>query len=69
MKYLEELRHGDCFKYNETFFVLTSDFKNNHTKLCYSLIDGNSKWFSDDTIVDLCPMFTTNEDNQIIPIK
>jgi len=69
MKYLEELEHGDCFKIDNKIFVLTSDFKNNNTKLCYDLQTGNPKWMKDDTMVDICPLLMLNEDNNIIPVK
>jgi hypothetical protein len=69
MKYLEELSRGDVFTYKEDIFLLTSDYNNNHKKLCYSLVSGFPKWLEDKTIIDECPIYKLDKDNNIIAIK
>ena len=69
MKYIEELIVGDSFSYQSHMFLLTSDFKSNGDRLCYSLSNGLPHWFSDQTIVENAPIYTLDKDNNIIPIK
>lgn len=69
MKYLEELSHGETFKIDNTYWLLTSDFKSNGQKLSYSLKDGNPKWFDSNTIVELSPVYSLDKENNILPIK
>lgn len=69
MKYLEELTYGECFKYNNELFILTSDFKNNDTKLCYNLNSGFPKWLKNDSMIDVCPIYTMSTDNNLTPVK
>lgn len=69
MKYLEELSHGESFTYENNIFLLTSDFKKDDTKLCYNLSSGFAKWIKSDAIVDICPIYTLNKENNIVPIK
>jgi hypothetical protein len=69
MKYLEELNIGDSFSYQNQLFVLTSDFKSNGNKLCYSLNTGFPTWLSSQTIVEHCPIYTLDKDNNIIPVN
>lgn len=68
MNYLEELYHGDSFIYKDNVFVLTADFRNNN-KLCYNLKNGNPQWLDNQTIVDQCPIYRLDKDNNIIAIK
>ena len=69
MKYIEELNLGDTFSYKDNIFVLTSDFKSNGYKLCYSLGTGNAHWLASQTIVEHSPTYILDKDNNIIPIK
>ena len=69
MKYLEELSHGECFRLNNELFILTSDFRNNDTKLCYSLSSGFPKWLKNDSMIDVCPIYTLSPENNVLPIK
>lgn len=69
MQYIEELKPGDCFEYKNSYYILSSDFKNNGNRLCLSLIDGFSKWFNGDCIVNLNDIFTLDKDSNIIAIK
>lgn len=69
MKYIEELVPGDAFVWNSHTFILTSDFKNNGQKNCIGLVDGFAKWFNSNDIVEHIMLYTTDNDNTIIPIK
>jgi hypothetical protein len=69
MKYLEELKSGDCFVYKEQNFLLTSDFKRDGSRLCYSLVSGYPKWLSGQDIVEPLSIYSLDKDNNIIPIK
>lgn len=69
MKYLEEINTGDCFIYENKYFVLTSDFKKNGDKLAVSLKDGSCKWVKSDTIINHIDIFTFDDNNNIIAIK
>ena len=69
MKYIEELSNGDCFEYDRSKFLLTADFRKNGDRLAYSVIDGTAKWFNSQSIVDICPIYTLDNNNNIIPVK
>ncbi len=69
MKYIEELNVSDCFIYKDNIFILTSDFKKNGSRLAISLNNGFASWFNFEEIVELTSIFTTDKDNNIIPIK
>lgn len=68
-KYIEELMHGDSFIIDNDYFVLTTDFKKNGSRLAVSLQDGNSRWFDSTTIVEPNQLYLMDKDNNIIPIK
>lgn len=69
MKYLEEISFGDCFLSDGKYFVLTTDFKKNNSKLAVSLFDGSSRWFKSDEIIDQIDIFTLDKDSNILAIK
>jgi hypothetical protein len=69
MKYLEELNPGDSFSYQNQLFLLTSDFKASGKKLCYSLNNGFANWLSDSTIVEHCPLYILDKDNNTIAVN
>lgn len=69
MKYIEELSHGECFRYENSLYILTSDFKNNGTKLCYNLNTGFPAWLKDDFMVDICPIYTLSQENNLTPVR
>jgi hypothetical protein len=69
MQYLEELKSGDCFEYNSSYYILSSDFKNNGSRMCLSLVDGFTKWLKGDCIVNLTDIFTLDKDTNIIAIR
>lgn len=69
MKYIEELSCGDTFSYQDVVYVLTSDFRPNGNKLCYSLTTGFPFWLKPDTIVNHEPIYILDENNNTIPVK
>jgi len=69
MKYIEELECGDTFSYKGNMYILTSDFKSNGNKLCYSLVSGFSQWFNSDTIVNHEPIYILDTNNNTTPVK
>ena len=71
MKYIEELKYGHIFDYEQKTFILTSSFKKDKTKIyhcCVCFTDGNSYWLASDTIVKNIDIFYQNEDNHLIKI-
>lgn len=69
MKYLEELSSGECFRLDESLFIVTCDFKSNGDRLCYSLDKGLPKWIGSNSIVNIDPIYTLNSDNAIVAVK
>lgn len=69
MKYIEELLYGECFRYADCLYILTSDFKNNGTRLCYNLSNGLPLWLKNDLIIDVCPIYSLSTENNLIPVR
>jgi len=69
MKYIEELECGETFLYDSKYFVLSSDFKKNDTKMCVSLNNGFIFWLKSDLIIEQVPLYRMDENNNIIAIK
>lgn len=69
MNYIEELKFGDSFEYNDICYVLTTDFNKNNLKFCISLMDGFGQWLPGDTIVSKVNLYKLDQNNNIIPIK
>lgn len=69
MKYIEELENGDSFVYNQTPFIITTDFDKKRCRLCVDLSSGMHRWFDPDTMVEHNPIFSLDKDSNIIPIK
>lgn len=69
MKYIEELACGDYFSLNNDFFIVTTDFKKNNTRLCISLNTGESRWIDNTIMVDILMIYRLDKDNNIIPFK
>lgn len=68
MKYIEELKAGDCFKEQENYYIVTCDFTKK-TRFCISLVNGTPRWFSNETIINNINIYTLDENNHTIPIK
>lgn len=68
-QYIEELKSGDTFLFNNICYVLTTDFKHNGQRLAVSLNDGNMRWFESSSIVENNQLYFMDKDNNIIPLK
>jgi hypothetical protein len=69
MKYIEELKSGECFVSENNFFLLTSDYKKNGQRLCYSLNDGYPKWFDSNFTVIAEPIYWLDKENNVIAVR
>lgn len=72
MKFLEEVVNGESFLFNETMFILTSDFKikNKETqRLGINLKDGNPRWIGSNEMVDSIQIYTLDKENNILAIR
>jgi hypothetical protein len=69
MKYLEELLIGDCYQHKGCQYVVTTDYKQNGSRLCVSLLDGTTKWMLPDLIIEQIDLFTVDKDSNIVAIK
>lgn len=69
MKYIEELHPGDTFELDNHKYVLSCDFKQNGDRNCINLFNGQSNWIGSSTIVNICPIYILDKENNIIPIK
>lgn len=72
MKFLEDLPNGDCFRLDDNFFIVTSDFKlgkHVQSRSCVSLKDGSFRWINSNSMVEELPIFSLDKDSNIIPIK
>lgn len=69
MKYLEELLIGDCYQHSGKAYVVTTDYKQNGSRLCVCLIDGTTHWMASDLIIDPIDLFTVDKDANIVAIK
>lgn len=69
MKYIEEITNGECFVFNNHYYLLTSDFKSNGQRLAYSLYNGSSKWFDSNTIINTEPVYILDKENNVVAIR
>jgi hypothetical protein len=72
MKFVEELKPGECFSYENNYFIISSDFKKSKEgilKSCIEIKTGLSKWIKDNTTVEIIPLFTLDLESNIIPIR
>lgn len=69
MKYIEELVSGDTFIKDNHIFLLTADFKRNGSRLVYSLKNGHALWLKGSDAVDIYPLYTLDENNNVVSIK
>lgn len=69
MKYIEELIPGNCFLFNNTYYLITIDFKSNNKRLCYNLESGSPCWLTGETIVEDIQIYTMDDKNNIMAIK
>ena len=72
MKYIEELKPGDIFTFENDKFILTKDFKKQNkqiARLCINISDGSCRWLSDDSMTDFCELFYRDKDNNFLTLK
>lgn len=69
MKYMEELSVGETFEFNNKFFIVCGDYKKNGDRNCVNLTTGFSQWIAANTIIEICPIYRLDKDNNIIAIK
>lgn len=69
MKYLEEIATGDSVSFEDNTYIVTSDYKRNGDRLCVNLKTGFNKWLAANAIVDACPIYVLDEDNNIVAVK
>lgn len=68
MNYIEELKSGDTFVFENSLYVLGIDFKKSGDRLAISLTNGVPKWFDTSSIVVKTPIYTLDATNNIIPV-
>lgn len=68
-KYLEELASGDAFVVDDVYYLVTVDFKNNGSRLCYDLNKGHPRWFAPNTQVNHNHIYVMDNNNNFMPIK
>ena len=68
-KFIEELDSGDCFVDNDSYFIVTSDFKKNGSRLAISLMNGSAKWFGASDMIEPIDIYTMNKESLIVAIK
>lgn len=73
MKYLEEIKSGDLFLYNNNRFIITTDYKksSNHSikRMCVSIENGSIHWINDDAIVGGLDLYYRDNDGNILALK
>jgi hypothetical protein len=69
MKYLEEIIIGDCFIFNNSKYILTTDFKKSGQRMCIGLNDGKISWLDSNSLIDPIDIFTVDQETNIIAIK
>lgn len=73
MKYIEELKPGDLFDYQNQKFILTTDYKQKQDKKIHygsiSLIDGSSRWLAADSMVKTIDLYYRDAENNILLLK
>jgi len=68
MNYIEELKSGETFVFENSLYVLGIDFKKNGDRLGISLTNGVPKWFDASTIILKTPIYTLDPSNNIVPV-
>ena len=69
MKFLEELSSGECFEHNQIYYIVSTDFKGNKSRMCLCLKNGFVSWIPSDTMVDGIDIFTMDSDNNMLAMK
>lgn len=69
MKYLEEIATGESFSFDQSNYIVSSDYKRNGDRMCVNLKTGFCKWLSANTVVDACPIYVLDENNNILAVR
>ena len=69
MKYLEELESGDCFRFEDKYYLKLTDYKKTGERCCISLVSGSMRWIPGESIVNEDQLYTLDKENNIIPLK
>lgn len=69
MKFIEELFPGDCFTSDNNFYIITTDFKKNNSRLCVCLTTGCARWFDPSYLIESTNIYRLDKENNIIPFK
>ena len=68
MKYIEELKPGEAFVFENFMYILTSDFKRSGDRLAINVQTGFPKWFALSVIVNKTDLYMLVDSN-FTPIK
>lgn len=68
MIYLESIEPGNCISYEQHNYIVTTDFKNSGKRLCINLRNGNSRWISGDSPINIDPIYLMDKENNIVPL-
>jgi hypothetical protein len=73
MKYLEEIKAGDTFAYQNYFYVLSSDYRVTKDKqtsyMCLDLNDGLVRWFLGSIMIEPTQLYQLDTNNNFSPLK
>jgi hypothetical protein len=69
MKYLEETNTGLCVLYESNYYILSSDFKSNGSRMCVNLLNGSNRWIDGNAMVKIIPLYRMDKENNIIPLR
>lgn len=69
MKYLEELEPGMLFSFNSQYWILTSDFKNNGSRMCVSVTNGFPSWISSNSSVEQIDGYFLDNTNNLVRLR
>lgn len=69
MKRLEDLNLGDCFIFQNEYYVKLVDYRQNGKRCCANLISGSTRWINEEDFVEMNPIYFLNKDNNIVAIK
>jgi len=69
MTYIEELDNGECFIFNDDYYIVSCDFNSQKKRFCINLVDGNARWFKGNTIVKNFDIYRIDDDNNLIMVK
>lgn len=70
MKYIEELKPGDCCSIEQVTWIVTCDYKRDGSKLLINLSNGQPRWMDANAVCSIVQIFRLDtENNTFIPFK